>query len=270
MDSNAMARCEVDSGRPVMSARREPVAVYVDLDNTLIKGSALFHVGRGLAAQHVIGRAALVQLAAQHAAYRLVGECPRLVQAAHQRGLSLAAGLPVAEVLTGVEQLYDRVLAPRLWPGTVRLLAAHREVGTPVWLATAAPVELATLIADRLGLSGALGTRAQQFQGAWTGRLDGPLLHGAAKAAAVTQHARQQGWDLGDCAAYSDSVNDLPLLTAIGQPVAVNPDRRLRRVAGHHQWPVYDFRACRLGAHGHRPQAALDPRDAGALPLAGH
>lgn len=161
--------------------------------------------------------------------------------AARERGLRLAAGLPVQRITALAEQLYEPLLAPRMRPGCVELLKCHLAAGTQVWLATAAPIEIATLIARRLGLSGALGTRSEVRDGAWTGRLTGPVLHGPAKADAVRVLASDHGFDLADCAAYSDSIHDLPLLQAVGRPAVVNPDRRLRRLAEARDWPIHDF-----------------------------
>lgn len=239
-------------------------AVYVDLDNTVFRGSALFHVGRALAAQGVLERGALARMAAHHVFYRMAGEHPRLIDAARQRSLDLAAELRVADVMHSVEQMYEEVLAPRLWAGMVDRLAAHRHAGEPVWLATAAPVELAQFIADRLGLCGALGSSAEVVDGAWTGRLRGPLLHGSAKAQAVADHAGENGWDLGNCVAYSDSLQDLPLLSAVGHPTVVNPERSLRLIAHRRGWPILDFRAhqVRLGLRPVREGRGGNLRDA--------
>jgi phosphoserine phosphatase len=121
-------------------------------------------------------------------------------------------------------------------------------VGRKVWLVTATPVEVAAVIADRLGLTGALGTVGEIEDGAYTGRLVGDILHGPAKAVAVEELAARQGLDLARCWAYSDSYNDVPLLTLVGNPVAINPDARLRRHAREKNWPVYDFRSGRRAA----------------------
>lgn len=238
-----------------MVSQQEHPAVYVDLDNTVISGSALFHVGRALAAQGILERGTLVRMAAHHAFYRMAGERPRLVDAARRRSLDLATELRVDDVVGSVELMYDDVLAPRLWAGMVDLLAAHRRAGEQVWLATAAPVELARVIADRLGLSGALGTRAEVVEGMWTGRLLGPMLHGSAKAETVANHACDHGWDLGGCVAYSDSLQDLPLLSSVGHPTVVNPERSLRLIAQRRRWPILDWRTRQLrqglgGLHG--------------------
>lgn len=237
----------------MVSGQKHP-AVYVDLDNTVIGGSALFHVGRALTARGVLQRRTLARMAVHHAVYRMAGERPRLVDAARQRSLDLATQFRVDDVVESVELMYDDVLAPQLWEGMVDLLAAHCRAGEQVWLATAAPVELAQVIADRLGLSGALGTRSEVVNGVWTGQLLGPMLHGSAKAETVASHAYDHGWDLGDCIAYSDSLQDLPLLSAVGHPTVVNPERSLRLVAQRRRWPILDWRArqLRLGMDGLR------------------
>ena len=114
-----------------------------------------------------------------------------------------------------------------------------------MWLVTATPVELASILSRRLGLTGALGTVAETVGGEYTGRLVGGLLHGEAKAAAIRALAAREGLDLSRCSAYSDSVNDMPMLTLVGHPHAVNPDMGLRAEARARGWPVHDFRSGR-------------------------
>jgi phosphoserine phosphatase len=117
-----------------------------------------------------------------------------------------------------------------------------------VWLVSAAPIELATVIARRIGLTGALGTVSEIEDGTYTGRLVGAPLHGPAKAEAVRALATREGLDLARCAAYSDSANDVPMLSLVGHPVAVNPDSTLRRHARSMGWDVYDYRTGRKAA----------------------
>jgi phosphoserine phosphatase len=117
-----------------------------------------------------------------------------------------------------------------------------------VWLVTATPVELASIIAHRLGLTGALGTVAEVVDGKYTGRLVGELMHGPAKAEAVLALAEREGLDLSRCTAYSDSANDLPMLSLTGTAVAVNPDTELRAIARSRGWLVRDFRTGRKAA----------------------
>jgi HAD superfamily hydrolase (TIGR01490 family) len=139
-------------------------------------------------------------------------------------------------------------MAHRIWPGTRALAQQHLDRGQRVWLVTAAPVEIARIIAHRLGLTGALGTVSEQVDGIYTGRLVGDLLHGPGKAEAVRALAEREHLDLWRCAAYSDSSNDLPLLGMVGHPCAVNPDADLRQHARAQGWRVYDYRAGRKAA----------------------
>jgi phosphoserine phosphatase len=117
-------------------------------------------------------------------------------------------------------------------------------------------VELANILARRLGLTGALGTVAESTGGIYTGRLVGGLLHGEAKAAAVGALARREGLDLSRCSAYSDSANDLPMLQLVGHPNVVNPDAGLLAEARRQNWPVHDFRSARRATMIALPVAA--------------
>ena len=151
-------------------------------------------------------------------------------------------------------EIYEESIASRIWPGTRAIAQMHLDAGQQVWLVTAAPVEMAGIIAARLGLTGALGTTAEHHDGVYTGRLKGELLHGAAKAEAVRALAHEHGLDLARCWAYSDSYNDLPMLSLVGHPCAINPDGRLLVHAEEHDWAIRDYRsgrkAVRLGLVG--------------------
>jgi phosphoserine phosphatase len=105
---------------------------------------------------------------------------------------------------------------------------------------------MATLIAERLGFTGALGSKAAIEDGHYTGAMNGPLLHGREKATAITQLANEKGFDLASCFGYSDSHNDLPLLLTVGNPSAINPDAKLRIRALQERWPIHDFRRMRF------------------------
>ena len=124
------------------------------------------------------------------------------------------------------------------------------------------------MIARRLGLTGALGTVAETVDGVYTGRLVGEILHGEAKAQAVRALAEREGLDLGACSAYSDSANDIPLLSLVGHPCAINPDSRLRAHAREHGWRVRDYRTGRKAVKVGVPTAAAAGALAGAVAAA--
>jgi len=138
--------------------------------------------------------------------------------------------------------------AARIGPGTRALAQLHLDQGQRVWLVTAAPIEIAGIIARRLGLTGALGTVAEHVDGVYTGRLVGEMLHGPAKGEAVLALAAREGLDLSRCSAYSDSFNDLTMLSLVGDPCAVNPDAKLRAHAKAEGWRIRDYRTGRKAA----------------------
>ena len=145
------------------------------------------------------------------------------MQDARDSALSIVKGHRVSELMSIGEEIYDEYMAERIWPGTRALAQAHLDAGQKVWLVTAAPVETATIIARRLGLTGALGTVAESVDGVYTGKLVGEPLHGPAKAEAVRALAAAEGLDLSRCAAYSDSAQRHPDAVAGRPPVRDQP-----------------------------------------------
>jgi HAD superfamily hydrolase (TIGR01490 family) len=230
-------------------------AAFFDVDNTMMIGASIFHFARGLAARGFFTWRDLTAFTAQQMRLRLRGESSDHMHSTRESALAFVAGKKVEEIITLGEEVYDADMSDRIWRGTRQLAQEHLDVGQRVWLVTATPVELATIIADRLGLTGALGTIAESRDGCYTGHLVGEVLHGAAKADAVRQLAAREGLDLAKCAAYSDSINDLPLLLAVGHPVAVNPDSALRQEARRRGWPIRDFRTGRKAARVGIPSA---------------
>jgi HAD superfamily hydrolase (TIGR01490 family) len=198
----------------------------------------------------------------------LAAENPEDVSSAREAALAFVAGRRVDELRTLSEEIFDELMADRIWSGTHALARLHLDAGQRVWLVTAAPVELGDVIARRLGLTGAIGTVAEIVDGVYSGRLVGEMMHGPAKAAAIIALAEREGLDLGRCAAYSDSVNDLPMLNAVGRPVAGNPDAALRRAARESGWEIRDFRTGRKAAKVAVPTALGVGVAAGAVAAA--
>ncbi len=232
-------------------------AAFFDLDNTVMQGAAIFHFGRGLYKRKFFERRELTRFAWQQAWFRLAGvEDPEHMQDARDSALSIVKGHRVSELMSIGEEIYDEYMADRIWPGTRALAQAHLDAGQRVWLVTAAPVETATIIARRLGLTGALGTVAESVDGVYTGRLVGEPLHGPAKAEAVRALAAAEDLDLDRCAAYSDSHNDIPMLSLVGHPYAINPDTKLRKHARARDWRLRDYRTGRKAAKVGIPAAA--------------
>jgi HAD superfamily hydrolase (TIGR01490 family) len=224
-------------------------AAFFDVDNTIMQGASVYHFVRGLASRKFFTTGDLVRFAARQLKFRVGGaEDMDDVHNSREEALSFVAGRTVAEIVALGEEIYDESMADKIYAGTLALARRHLEAGQRVWLVTATPVELASLIARRLELTGALGTVAETEDGVYTGRLVGELLHGPAKAAAVRALAASEGLDLRRCTAYSDSANDVPMLSVVGTAVAVNPDGALRDIARRRGWQIRDFRTARKAA----------------------
>jgi HAD superfamily hydrolase (TIGR01490 family) len=241
-------------------------AAFFDVDNTLMQGASIFHLARGLHRRQFLSTRDILGAAWKQAYLRVVGvEDPQHVAETRASALSFVAGHTVAELEDLGEEIFDEAMAHRIWPGTRALAQLHLDQGQRVWLVTAAPIEIATIIAARLGLTGALGTVSENVDGVYTGRLVGDLLHGPVKAEAVAALAEREGLDLARCSAYSDSINDLPMLSLVGDPCVINPDARLLEHARARGWRVRDYRTGRKAALAGLVCAAIAGAAAGAV-----
>ena len=245
-------------------------AAFFDVDNTVMQGASIFHLARGLHRRKFFTTRDILGAAWKQAYFRVVGvENAEHVAETRNSALSFIAGHTVAELQELGEEIFDEGMAHRIWPGTRALAQLHLDEGQRVWLVTAAPIEIAQIIARRLGLTGAMGTVSEHVDGVYTGRLVGDMLHGPAKSEAIKALAAREGLDLARCSAYSDSVNDLPMLSLVGDPVAINPDAKLRAHAKEHGWRVHDYRTGRKAARAGIVAGAVAGAAVGAVAAGG-
>ena len=263
----AAASAEVEAA---LSAPADPTsAAFFDVDNTVMQGASIFHLAKGLHRRKFFTTRDIVGAAWKQAYFRIVGvEDPEHVAEARSAALSFIAGHTVTELEDLGEEIFDEGMAHRIWPGTRALAQLHLDAGQRVWLVTAAPIEIAAIIARRLGLTGALGTVAEHVDGVYTGALVGEMLHGPAKAEAIRALAAREGLDLARCSAYSDSHNDLPMLSLVGDPCAINPDAKLREHAKAAGWRIRDYRTGRKAARAGLVAAALAGAATGSVAAA--
>ncbi|RYP87979.1 HAD-IB family hydrolase [Nocardioides guangzhouensis] len=263
----AAAAAEVETALDVPS---DPTsAAFFDVDNTVMQGASIFHLARGLYRRKFFTTRDILGAAYKQAYFRFVGvEDPEHVAETRASALAFIAGHTVAELEDLGEEIFDEAMAHRIWPGTRALAQLHLDQGQRVWLVTAAPIEIAQIIARRLGLTGAMGTVAEHVDGVYTGRLVGDMLHGPAKGEAVKALAARENLDLSRCSAYSDSYNDLPLLSLVGDPCAINPDARLRAHARANGWRVRDYRTGRKAARAGLVTGAVAGAIGGAVAAA--
>ncbi|WP_064441259.1 HAD family hydrolase [Hoyosella altamirensis] len=247
--AHALHEAEFEAAEEPSVPRDLTAAAFFDVDNTMVSGASSIHFARGLAARKYIAVSDMAKFGWQQLKFRITGrESSKDVASGKEKALAFIAGRSTAEFMELGEEIYDDLIADKVWPGTRALAQMHLDAGQQVWLVTATPLELAQVIAKRLGLTGALGTVLESKNGLFTGRLVGDLLHGRGKAHAVRALAAREGLNLRRCTAYSDSFNDMPMLTTVGTAVAINPDSDLREVAKARGWEIRDFRTGRKAA----------------------
>jgi len=227
---------------PDSSGGAPRIAAFFDVDNTIVRGASAYHIARGLHQRGYLRKRDIIRFGWEQAKYTMFGESKEQIDDLRREGLGIIRGWSAAEMNAVGEEVWDEVLAMRVFPGTKAIIDEHRAQGHEVWLVTASPIEVGRVIARRLGVTGALGTVAEQEDGHYTGRLVGDMLHREAKGRAVANLAEERGLDLTRSFAYGDSTNDVPMLESVGNPCAINPDTRLRKQASAHGWPIREFR----------------------------
>ena len=237
--------------KSVQSKKKQPkkAAAFFDVDNTVLRGSSSFLFGKSAFERKFFSRKDFWRFAWAQFRFIWKGENNNKLASLKDRALSLVEGHRVRDLEELVDEVYDKHIKLKLWPETVRLAKDHIAEGREVWLVTAAPQELGDVISKRLGLTGAIGTKVERKNGILTGKIVGKPVHGPAKKTVIKKLAKNRHLSLRKSYAYSDSHNDLPMLTAVGHPVVVNPDKILTRYAKAADWPIYDFKKRELKAN---------------------
>ena len=214
--------------------------VFFDLDRTLMAGSSGFHWARAARRAGLTTRRQLAGDAMENIKFRLRGSTDAGTVVVRDRVGAFLKDRRVADI----ERLSPMVLAgvlPRLYPKMLETAYEHQDAGRPVFIVTAASQGTAEMLAHVLFFDGAAGSKLEEHDGVYTGRFDGPFCYGEGKPVRMRELAAERGIDLEESWAYSDSASDLPMLRAVGHPVAVNPDSELSRVAREEGWDVMTF-----------------------------
>lgn len=217
-----------------------PGAAFFDLDRTLISRSSSLALAGTFRRRGLIGRRQLAKAAAAQLVFARFGAGQTRVGQTADSAMSVLRGLPVTLMREIAAEAWEPVLKPLVYREALDRASEHHERGERVYIASAALQEVVEEISDRLGFDGVIASRAEVSDGAYTGRLE-RRLYGKAKADALVELATEEGIELAESTAYSDSYSDVPLLEAVGHPVAVNPDRALRRLAAEADWPSLRF-----------------------------
>lgn len=216
-------------------------AAFFDLDRTLLRRSSALALAGSFRERGLISRRQLATAAAWQLLFVLRGASHETVRRAAEDGLILLRGFRPEQMRELVATAMEPILRPLVFREPLELVERHRQLGEPVYIVSATLQEIVEGIAEELGFDGALGTVCEVGEdGAYTGKAL-RALHAEAKASCVRELAAREGIELGQSVAYSDSHTDLPFLEAVGHPVAVNPDRELRRICAERGWPVLEF-----------------------------
>jgi HAD superfamily hydrolase (TIGR01490 family) len=220
-------------------------AAFFDLDKTLMAGSSGMQFARIAARHGIVGRRQLASWAVEHMRYRLRGTTDARTTEVLRVARELIAGVPVRSL----ERMNPEVMAailPRVFPQMLEEVHAHQDAGRATFIVSAAGNGVVESLAAVLGMDGGIGTSYEvDGEGIFTGRFEGPFVYGPGKVEAMERFATEHGIDLTASYAYSDSLSDLPMLRAVGHPVAVNPDPPLAEIAREEGWQTMRFE--RLG-----------------------
>jgi HAD superfamily hydrolase (TIGR01490 family) len=220
-------------------------AAFFDLDRTLLSRSSSLALAGTFWRHGLIGKRHMAQAALAQLVFTRFGAAQARVGRTADRAVSVLRGLSV-DVMRGiVAEAWPTVLRPLVYREALDLAASHEARGERVYIVSAGLQEVVDMVSQELGFDGALGSQAEVEDGVYTGRLE-RRLYGFEKRVALEELASAQGLELARSTAYSDSHTDLAFLEAVGHPVAVNPDRALRRVVRERGWPMLRFRR-RLG-----------------------
>jgi HAD superfamily hydrolase (TIGR01490 family) len=224
--------------RPLWDRAR--AAAFFDLDRTLIAGSSTFVFGVAAWRNDLVPTSQFARDALGALAFRLSGASDDVVDQVRERMLGAVRGVRQADLMALNAVVVPKLLE-RIRPEATALLDLHRKAGRDTYIVSASPREVVEALAQALGMTGGIGTVGEVVDGAYTGALIGPFCYGPGKVEAIAELAAWEHYDLERCYAYSDSASDLPMLEAVGHPVAVNPDAVLARTARRNGWPTVIF-----------------------------
>jgi HAD superfamily hydrolase (TIGR01490 family) len=216
-------------------------AAFFDLDKTVISKSSSLALSRPFFRAGLVSRSQLLRGIYAQIVYLMLGADEKRMDRAKDGLLALTKGWDRDEVEEVVRTALEEVVDPYIYQEALDLIALHRALGRKVFIVSSAPQEVVKPLAERLGVDGVVATRAETVDGKYTGNLEF-YCYREQKAEEIQRIAAGQGIELDRSFAYSDSVTDRPMLELVGNPVAVNPDRELRRLAQQRGWKVRDFR----------------------------
>ena len=216
-------------------------AAFFDLDKTVIAKASIVAFGGPLRRGGLINRRTVARAIAQQLIFLQFGADEGRLAKVRESMLQLTMGWDRKQVASIVRETLIETIEPLIFAEALDLMELHRQAGDRIYIVSAAPEEIVMPLAEMLGVDGALASRGEvDEQDRYTGTM-AFYCYGPNKALAISELAQRSGIDLNRASAYSDSATDVPMLEAVGHPVAVNPDRELARIATERGWEILHF-----------------------------
>ena len=216
-------------------------AAFFDLDKTIVARSSPLALGRSFFREGLITRSSLLKSLYAQFVFHLMGADEEKMERLRAEAAKLTSGWEQAKVRQVVTEVLEDVISPLIYAEALELMHDHRAAGRLICIVSSSPEEIVDPLARMLDVDRSIATRPKVIDGRYTGELEF-YAYGAQKAQAIRDLAGELNLDLEGSFAYSDSTTDLPMLEAVGNPVAVNPDRALRRIAIERGWRIEAFR----------------------------
>ncbi|SFK89253.1 HAD family hydrolase [Geodermatophilus ruber] len=215
-------------------------AAFFDLDKTVIAKSSTLAFGRPFFEGGLINRTGVLKSAYAQFVFSLAGADAQQMERMRAQITRMCTNWDVATVHEIVRETLHDIVEPLVYAEAADLIEEHRAADREIVIVSSSGAEMVEPIGDMLGADRVVATRMVTAEGRYTGEIEF-YAYGENKALAVREVAAEMGCDLADCYAYSDSITDLPMLSEVGHPTAVNPDRALRKAAAERGWPVLEF-----------------------------
>ncbi|MDQ3987143.1 MAG: HAD-IB family hydrolase [Actinomycetota bacterium] len=214
---------------------------FFDLDKTIVARSSPLALGRSFFKEGLIGRSWLIKSVYAQLMFNLMGADEDKMTKMQKAAAKMTEGWEAAKVRQVVSEVLEDVISPLIYAEALELMHDHRAAGRVVCIVSSSPVEIVEPLANMLQVNQFIASRPRIEKGMYTGELEF-YAYGENKVKALREAAEELEAELSNCFAYSDSVTDLPMLEAVGNPVAVNPDRELRKIAIERGWTIENFK----------------------------
>lgn len=238
-DTSSSKDTQIAAGLHATAGSR--VAAFFDLDKTIIAKSSAYAFNKQFLERGIISPTDMLQMALSHALYMSQGHDEAQMEATREQFSALIAGHSARELRQVAIETLEQNITPYIYAEALELIREHRAQGHHVFIISASAQQIVEPIAQALGVYNVVATELEVRDGLFTGETEF-FCRGENKAVQMRRIAEKRQFDLAECFAYSDSITDEPMLSAVGHPVVVNPDRALRKIATEREWPVRQFR----------------------------